>query len=760
VGAEFTEENSRIAHHHPLTTTMMDDSFLNTVVGDQNIELRTQRMVNDATSRVDTDPAKFITTSIRFLPPARGGKNGERNFVRNNSGSVTVFGDVTENDMRRAEKSAFRAGIKLTTEGKKLLDKVTAYCFIVLPKGAKDLRKQGKDEIKKKEGKASIGKEENINLTIVESSASDFVSAGNTAVTRELYRTTFLKYFASVLIASGKSPYPEDFGNEELRIVVGFLLNYKNAPRSRHLYLSHGWTFIGWMAPSIANNTGLQKEYSRCFKKLHGLVPAKDIEQGVRLEHLLVASCTLAEKDVSHNPMNHVKMKNLQNHLFARKYNMSIEKATKLRRQQAEAEFHTAVAGLMSGNTNSMNSVSSNTVKAGTTSQQAFLMEGNHQADIPSEDSSSSSSDSSDDSDVGSPIATPAAVKAKGAASTVSNVAVSTKAVSSQKASGSIRNTNAGKAKAQVAKAKSSVLVKRSEPYMTKGAGKVNSANTTQAANVGKFSQGSSGQSINPFSSVLPKGSAYAIPQPLNETNLMEWEYGSDSEDSMEIGGDVFCVGEQLLGYGASKLEFLGTMVRAWLLALRPEEWDRLVVEEIRGADRKTIMKFFMPFSKTDQYAEGCSWRMDCCCKEVTAGRSKSDELLSFAVPICPVHCTTEKAWEKVCKLEVDERNELFRLFAEDMGWERLLECLHKLHLLRVGAAQSMCDAGYDLEFLRVWGRWITYASPQLYKRDAERCPAMICLPRWPVAKSVIVGAQMSLDKLVANLSKFTHWKK
>jgi len=645
---------------------------------------------------VDADKDPLEGHNVTFKPAMEG-----RNFVRVGRNVTTIFGEVSKEDKECAAKNANYTQLQMNEVERRVMSRVVKHSFSVLPKMKSDLRKKGKQELcGEKEPKY-----DNINLVVEACGASTYASAAVTAATRELYRKTYFRYGAGPLIKAGRCPFPESFCADSLRVITTFLINYTKAPRSRHLYLGHIWQYIAWISPDVTGSVQLASNFQKDYKILHGLVPPQDLETGVRLEHWLDTSVFLALPSNSHNPGQHIRHRNLKNHLYARRYNVRVSDLVKKRRiEEEETHFFKVASNLVSGSAPkaqagaSGKAVSKTQSGAVTAKSQTVV---SSQSSVPKAKSTS-------------PVV-PAALSATNVTTATSSVGIPSKANSSSTTT--------------VTKATSATVPK---------------AIATKS------------------STVRPKtrSSNWTLGAPTNSTNTMEDSDSGDESSLQGIGTHSFCMGEREMKYGISYYMFVGALIRGWFCLLRTDEFADLVTTEIRGADRSTLMKHFLPRSKTDQSHEGVTWHMRCCCKEFTSNRENDESLLqSYCVPVCPVHCVSETNRKKVAELTKPQINKLWDILASEMKWSRLIACKHDSYLVRIGGAESVIDAGGDVEFLRVVGRWSTDTSPQLYKRNCERCPARLAFSSWPIAKPLRIGRDISMDRAARNLKIDSRWK-
>jgi len=536
---------------------------------------------------------------------------------------------------------------------------------------------------------------------IIASELSDFCSAAVKASTREAYRTRFLKFGALPLILKGLNPFPDYFDAVGMQAIISALTKYAGAPRSRHNYLSQVWNFIQFLAPDKKDVASIEAAYSAGFESLHSMAPIKDLETGPRLEHWTRAVSFFARFDPDSSSSIHIPMPGLSTAIFARRINSKpSQKSEKARLIIEEQEFER---------------ISKNWMSIQNSSTMVNLLESSRIDAILSHQYKQQPTNSQ-------------------------NHPSKRKALPPRK-------------RLQRSLQQAKRIKKSSEPIFNS----ISSAPTLAKGELLAESQKSESKSSS--------SSSPSEDSPTSDVDTSSKKSGTNSllkpEPKTRKTVSRFSLGERTMCPGISVNMFLGSCIRAWFLLLRPEEWKRITYEELVSIDGKQMARFGLIASETDQFGQGFSWHMKCSCKELQTGRPKENlkNVHSYCVPICPIHCVSHENFVSVASLRPEILSHLWSQLCQVLNWNKFMNIFHKLHILRIGGAQSMIDRGSGLYRVRVMGRWRNESTPALYAKDAERAPALLRLTEWPIAKPFIIGEPVGFDDIVEQLNRSVLWK-
>ena len=204
-------------------------------------------------------------------------------------------------------------------------------------------------------------------------------------------------------------------------------------------------------------------------------------------------------------------------------------------------------------------------------------------------------------------------------------------------------------------------------------------------------------------------------------------------------------LGDTVTKEGVKLRDFFQAMVRAWFLLLRTEEWGKARFTMSSDLMGKEFINIKIAKSKADAFGHGFVTELTCCC-DIGPQQQAAPLATPTQTPICPVHSVKQSVWEAIAKIPSPKKTNIFReLLLRSMG-EVGLEFIrqqHQLYLVRIGAAQSMIDAGCTVTQLRVAGRWSGDEVALGYSKDAHSAPSMLRLERWPFRQPAVLFKDM-----------------
>jgi len=205
---------------------------------------------------------------------------------------MTIFGEVTKEDIHRAVSDSKNLNIQLPIELHEKFIKAVAFCYRLMPQGEKGQRRTAQ---------RALGEKSRLKPTYVEAiKASEDISGNWSRIcvaTQNEYRRSYIKFALPVMLMAGGSGHPKEFSISTISKIEQSLVMMDSAHRSKHQYLTSVWGFVKHTSPQTAADSALEAQYRAARSNLEDLVNPEDIESGPRLEHWVKLLTWAAEEE-------------------------------------------------------------------------------------------------------------------------------------------------------------------------------------------------------------------------------------------------------------------------------------------------------------------------------------------------------------------------------------------------------------------------------------------------------------------------------